>query len=124
MTLLTSKQIEAMHGMIIRETGGLDGIRDQRLLDSALQLPFQTFGGEDLYPSFPEKAARLGYGLIQNHPFADGNKRIGVLAMLTFLELNGIAVSCTDKELIRIGLDLANGSMEPDQLVKWIVTHI
>ena len=124
MTRLTPQQIEAMHRLVIRETGGLDGIRDQQLLDSAIQSPFQTFDGEDIYPSLPEKAARLGYGLIQNHPFADGNKRIGILVMLTFLELNGIDVNCTDEELIRIGLDLANGSMESDQLVKWIVIHI
>jgi death-on-curing protein len=112
-----------MHQLLIRETGGLDGIRDRPLLESAVNAPFQTFGGEELFRSTHEKAARLGYYLIQNHPFSDGNKRIGILAMLTFLELNGIHVDCTDEELVQVGFSLANGTMDAEQLTKWLIGH-
>ena len=102
--------------------GGLDGIRDKGLLDSAVNAPFQTFG-EELYRSTEAKAARLGFSLIKNHPFIDGNKRIGILAMITFLELNGISIDYTDDNLIEIGLDLAAGKMAYEQLLVWIIDH-
>ncbi len=123
MKRLTCGQIEKMHQLLIRETGGLDGIRDRPLLESAVNAPFQTFGGEELFRSTHEKASRLCYYLIQNHPFADGNKRIGILAMLTFLELNGIHVDCTDEELVQVGFSLANGTMDAEQLTKWLIGH-
>jgi death-on-curing protein len=96
---------------------------DEGLLDSALNAPFQTFGGQELYPSLIGKAARLGHSLIANHPFVDGNKRIGVLAMLTFLELNGVPVSCVDSELAGIGLGAADGSLSGGDLEAWIAGH-
>lgn len=123
MKRLTCSQIEKMHQMLIHETGGADGIRDKALLDSAINAPFQTFGGEDLFQSTREKAARLGYYLIQNHPFVDGNKRIGILAMFTFLELNGISVDSTDEEITRVGFALANGHMNVGQLTQWLIDH-
>ena len=70
------------------------------------------------------KAARLGYSLIKNHPFFDGNKRIGILSMLTFLELNGMAIDCADEELVRIGLCAADGSMDDKTLRDWIITQV
>lgn len=79
-----------LHSALISESGGSDGIRDNGLLDSALNTPFQTFAGRDLYPTVPEKAAGLGFGLIRNHPFIDGNKRIGAHAMLVFFKINNI----------------------------------
>lgn len=85
MILLSKEQVKYLHGRLIEATGGSDGIRDEGLLDSALTSPFQTFGQEELYPSIPRKAARLCYGLIQNHVFIDGNKRIGIYVMLIFL---------------------------------------
>ncbi|WP_129723971.1 type II toxin-antitoxin system death-on-curing family toxin [Xylanivirga thermophila] len=123
MKRLTKTQILNMHSLLIKETGGSDGIRDEGLLDSALNAPFQTFGGEDIYRTVKSKAAKLGYFLINNHPFIDGNKRIGILAMLVFLELNGIEVTCTDGELIRLGLGLANGSVSDKDLLNWIIEH-
>ena len=84
MKILTKYQIILLHAQLIKETGGMEGIRDEGLLDSAILSPFQSFDGKELYPSVLEKGARLGFGLIQNHAFIDGNKRIGVHAMLVF----------------------------------------
>ena len=84
MIKLTKNQIIAVHSSLIAATCGSDGIRDKGLLESAIEAPFQTFGGIDLYPALLQKAARIGYCLISNHPFIDGNKRIGIHAMLVF----------------------------------------
>lgn len=86
------------NSLLIQETGGRKGVRDDGLLDSALNAPFQTFGGEDMYKSIQAKAAKLAFSLINNHPFIDGNKRIGTLAMLAFLEINGVEIKCTDDD--------------------------
>ncbi|MCH5262782.1 MAG: type II toxin-antitoxin system death-on-curing family toxin [Lachnospiraceae bacterium] len=124
MILLSREQILYLHSKLINATGGIDGIRDEGLLDSALQTPFQVFGVEELYPSVPWKAARLCYGLmIQNHAFYDGNKRIGVYAMLVFLELNGMETDCCDEELVNLGLGVASGEMKDEDIVDWILRH-
>ena len=114
---------ELLHQLIAQETGGEIGVRDEGLLESALESAFATFDDEDLYPSKEEKGARIGFSLISNHAFIDGNKRIGMYIMLTFLELNGIKVKCTDKEIVDVGLGLASGSMAYEQLVNWIKDH-
>ena len=106
------------------KTGGSDGLRDEGLLGSALNAPFQSFGGEDLYKTVPAKAARLGFSLINNHAFIDGNKRIGILVMLTFLEMNGFLPDCTDDELIQLGIGLAAGQIDDRQLLDWIIDHV
>ena len=93
MIRLSKSQILLIHDQLISETGGSSGLRDEGMLDSALNAPFQTFGGEDVYPSLQKKAARLCFGLVKNHPFVDGNKRIGAHAMLVFLALNGLNCS-------------------------------
>ncbi len=93
---------------MIEETGGSFGIRDENLLNSALNGIFQTFDGKDLYPTKEEKGAMLGYALISNHAFVDGNKRIGVYVMLTFLEVNGIRIKCTDRELLQAKSSMKN----------------
>ncbi|MBZ4666398.1 type II toxin-antitoxin system death-on-curing family toxin [Mahella sp.] len=123
MKRLTKTQVIKMHNLLIQETGGSEGIRDDGLLDSALNAPFQTFDGEDLYKTVPAKAAKLAFFLINNHPFVDGNKRIGILAMLVFLEINGIEVNCTDDELIELGLGLADGTVNNEDLLSWIIEH-
>lgn len=120
MIILTKKQIIDMHKLLIRHTGGLDGIRDYNLLESAVNNPFQTFMGEELYPTIEKKAAVLCYGLVNNHAFHDGNKRIGVLAMLTFLELNSIIINCSDEEIIILGLEIASGKFEQEDIITWI----
>lgn len=99
MIILSKSQILTMHKSLIEETGGLDGIRDEELLDSAINVPFQRFDNTDLFPSIQQKAARLGYGIIKNHAFIDGNKRIGTHTMLVFLALNGIEPDYTQEEL-------------------------
>ena len=123
MIRLTERQIISMHNSLTAATGGMDGVRDNGLLESALEVPFQTFGGEDIYASLVQKAARLGFSLVANHPFVDGNKRIGVHAMLVFLALNGVEINCTQAELIDVGLSLADGSMEFEELCKWLSEH-
>lgn len=124
MKILKKRQILLLHSVLIAESGGSDGVRDEGLLDSAVNTPFQTFSGQDLYPTVLEKAVRLGFGLIRNHPFIDGNKRIGTHAMLVFLNLNSITLSYDDDELISTILSVASGEMDADGLLKWIQQHI
>lgn len=112
-----------LHKLLTDFTGGSNEIRDYSLLDSALNAAFQTFKGKELYPSLEEKGARLGFNLVSNHAFIDGNKRIGLLVMLTFLEINGINLNFTDDELVKIGLSLASRQMTYENLFDWIKTH-
>ena len=123
MRRLSKEQILMLHSELIRETGGRDGVRDYNLLESALETPFQSFGGNELYPTIQAKAARLGYGLIKNHCMIDGNKRIGTHAMLVFLALNGIELSYTQKELYETILDIAAGKLDYDGLLEWVLKH-
>lgn len=120
MNKIDVKQVVLLHEMLINQIGGLHGVRDSGLLDSAVNGIYQTFGGNELYPTIEEKAARLGYNLINNHVFVDGNKRVGVLAMLTLLEINGIKIKYTDPEIINLGFGVANGNLRTSDLTKWI----
>lgn len=124
MIKLTVEQIEKLHDAAINKTGGSLGIRDKGLIESAVNTPFQTFGGQDLYPSLEEKAVRLGYGLTMNHGFIDGNKRIGALALLTLLEINGKELKCTDQELEDVFLVLGAGEMSDIDLLDWVKSHL
>ncbi|MBQ1873178.1 MAG: type II toxin-antitoxin system death-on-curing family toxin [Succinivibrionaceae bacterium] len=124
MIVLSHSQVLILHEQLIRQYGGSHGLRDGGLLDSALQGPFQTFGGIDLYPSILEKAARLAYSLVTNHPFVDGNKRIGAHAMIMFLYLNGVDLSFTQKELIDLFLSLAAGNTDANELHRWLQAHV
>ncbi|MBP5437129.1 MAG: type II toxin-antitoxin system death-on-curing family toxin [Treponema sp.] len=117
------EQVAKIHSILISKTGGMDGVRDENLLDSALKAPFQTFGGKDLYPEILDKASQLCYSLIENHPFADGNKRIGVHLTLLFLKLNNVEFAYTQKELIEFGLNIASGKMSKDSIKEWLVIH-
>lgn len=123
MIRLTKEQVISVHSSLISATGGSDGLRDGNLLESALNAPFQTFDGADLYPALLQKAARLGYSLVLNHPFIDGNKRIGVHVMLVFLALNGVELNYAQNELIALGLGLASGKINCDDLIKWLKEH-
>ena len=123
MKKLTKEQVILLHRDLIEETGGADGIRDDGLLESALSAPFQSFCGVDSFPSIQQKAARLGFGLIKNHAFIDGNKRIGTHVMLVFLALNGIELEYTQEELSNIILRVASGDGSFESLLKWIVKH-
>ena len=123
MIRLSKSQILLMHEQLIAQTGGSTGLRDEGMLDSALNAPFQTFGGEDVYPSLEQKATRLCFGLVKNHPFVDGNKRIGAHVMLVFLALNGIELQYTQTELSDIILQLAANTIQSSDLLNWILTH-
>ncbi len=124
MKRLSREQVLSLHRALIAVSGGSAEIREEGLLDSALNAPFQTFSGTELYPTVSEKAARLGFGLIKNHPFVDGNKRIGVHTMLVFLMLNGIELEYQDKDLIQLILDTASGGCDDKQLLDWIQQHM
>jgi len=124
MIILSKEQILYLHKELINETGGMQGLKDEGLLDSALAAPFQSFENQDLFPSIYQKAARLGFGLASNHAFIDGNKRIGAHAMLVFLELNNIHIKYSQDELSNIFLDIASGKKGYDELLVWIVTHL
>lgn len=109
-----------LHQLITQATGGSEGVRDIGLLDSALESIYATFDGQELYPTKEEKAARLGYSLISNHAFVDGNKRIGMYVMLTFLEANGIHTDVGNDEVARVGLAVASGEMKYEDILNWI----
>lgn len=112
-----------LHQILIEETGGEPNVRDINLLDSSIQQVYQTFDGKELYKTKEEKAARLGYSLISNHAFVDGNKRIGMYVMLTFLELNGIKTNFTNDEIVNIGFKIASSEMTYEELLKEILSH-
>ncbi len=117
------EQVVKIHSSLIAKTGGMDGIRDKNLLDSALKSPFQTFGGRELYPDIFDKASQLCYSLVENHPFADGNKRIGVHLTLLFLKLNNVSISYSQAELIDFGLRIASGKMDKGEIKDWLLRH-
>ena len=117
------EKVKLLHQLMAEATGGSVGVRDEDLLDSALESAFATFGGEELYPGKEEKAAKIGVSLISDHAFVDGNKRIGVYVMLSFLELNGIRIEATDADVIRLGLSVADGSMQYENVLAWIREH-
>lgn len=123
MIRLSLEQALLIHRYLIEVSGGMEGLRDQAALESALNTPFQTFGGEDLYPGKERKAAALCFGLTQNHPFIDGNKRIGVHLCDVFLEVNGIKLEYTDDDLVQLGLSIADGSWKTPDILAWIAKH-
>ena len=123
MILLTKEQILILHEKLIDRYGGTHGVRDNALLDSAVFSPNQTFDGNDIYPTVKEKAVRLCYGLVRNHPFHDGNKRIGALALLVTLDLNHITLSATNEELTGIILSVASSSASDRELLSWVIDH-
>lgn len=123
MIRLSKSQILLLHNQLISETGGSSGLRYESLLDSALNAPFQTFDGKDVYPSLQQKAARLCFSLVKNHPFIDGNKRIGAHAMLVFLALNSIDLQYSQEEFSDVIIQLAAGEIELTDLLHWILIH-
>lgn len=116
----TRDNVLTVYKILTDTTGGTVGVREEGLLLSALEAPYQTFGGVELFPTTLEKAVRLGYGLVANHPFVDGNKRIGILVMLTFLELNGICVEFSDEEVVDMAMGVASGKYKYEDLLNII----
>lgn len=123
MIRFSKEKVLLLHQIMAEATGGSVGVRDEGLLDSALEAAFAGFGDQEFYPTKEEKGARLGFALISNHAFVDGNKRIGVYIMLSFLEMNGIRLQCTDDELVDMGLSVASGRMDYQELLQWVLDH-
>jgi len=121
---LSKEQIILLHKQLIERYGGSHGIRDEGLLDSALNAPFQSFGGMDFFPTVVDKAVRLCAGLVQNHPFYDGNKRIGAMALLVMLGINQVHLQTNSAELTSVILDLASDRIDDDFLLSWVKERI
>lgn len=120
---ITKEHVLLVHSIMLKNTGGADGVRDFGLLDSALHSPFQTFGGKEIYPSLLAKAAAMCRSIVCNLPFVDGNKRTGIQVMLTFLELNGVIPNVTDEDLIDLGLGIAAGNLDVNAIFNWLSEH-
>jgi death-on-curing protein len=124
MRYLTIAEVFEIYQHVMQQTGGLVGIRDLGALESAVAQPYMTFAGADLYPGLAEKAAALGFSLIQNHPFADGNKRTGHAAMATFLILNDTKIVASVDEQVEIILSVAAGKLRREDFASWVAGHI
>ena len=124
MITLTKEQIIMLHEAIYERYGGSCGVLNEGMLDSALQAPFQTFGGEELFPDTKDKILRLAYGLIKNHSFRDGNKRIGALVLLVLLGLNGWHVNATNEEFADIIMGIAASEKDDEDLKQWVESHV
>lgn len=124
MRYLTFAEVLELHRRVVSETGGATALRDLGALESAAAQPRASFGGNDLYPSLEEKAGALAFSLIQNHPFIDGNKRVGHAALETFLVLNGKELSADADESERIILAVASGTCGRDGFLEWIRSHV
>ena len=120
---LDREQIILLHNAIYERYGGGVGVLKEDMLDSALQAPFQTFGGEELIPDTKEKIVRLAFGLIKNHAFRDGNKRIGALVLITLLELNVYPVKATNAEFADIIMGVAASEKNEEDLINWVEVH-
>ncbi|NOT24669.1 MAG: type II toxin-antitoxin system death-on-curing family toxin [Acidobacteria bacterium] len=123
MRYLTLGEVVDLHDRVLEQSGGAAGIRDLGLLESALAQPKATFDGNDLHPTLIDKTAALGYSLVANHPFVDGNKRIGHAAMATFLLLNGLEIEAPVDAQERLMLDLAAGGTTRSVLAAWLASH-
>jgi len=123
MIRFSKEKVLLLHQLMAEATGGSVGVRDEGLLESALESAFAGFGEKELYPTKEEKGARIGFALISNHAFVDGNKRIGMYIMMAFLEMNGIRIQCSDEELVHAGLSVADGSMGYEELLQWVMEH-
>jgi death on curing protein len=117
-------EIVELHRRILLQTRGAEGIRDPAALESAIAQPFQTFAGEALYPSLAAKAAALGFFIIRNHPFVDGNKRVGHAALEIMLVLNGSELAATTDEQEHVVLAVASGAMSREEFSEWVETHV
>lgn len=123
MMRLTVEEILQLHARILAAFGGSPGLRDRGLLESAVYSADGSFGDTEAYPTITEKAARLAYAITKNHPFVDGNKRVGVMVMLLTLRLNAITLQYTQQELISLGLGIADNRLQYEDVFLWIKNH-
>ena len=118
--MITIKIILRLHDLSIINYGGSQGIRDQGLMESAKARPYQTFGGKDLYPTVLEKAAALAESIIINHPFIDGNKRTGLLAMLLILEIGNFKITASNDDTYNFTIEISTGEIKFEEIVLWL----
>jgi death-on-curing protein len=121
---LTLNEVLEVHRQVMAQSGGAEGLMHLPALESALAQPQMTFGGEDLYPTLADKAAALGYALIKNHPFLDGNKRTGHAAMEVFLVLNGYEIRAAVDEQEHLILQVAASEIDREEFTTWLRTHV
>ncbi len=124
MRYLTLNEVLELYRQVMEQSGGAVGIHNVGALESALAQPRMTFGEDELYPTIVEKASALGFSLVMNHPFVDGNKRTGHAAMETFLVLNGFELRASVDEQEQIILQLAAGVLQREQFTNWLGVHI
>ena len=124
MRYLSLQEVISLHSLLISQSGGSSGLRDRGALESAVAQPEASFGGEELYPDLASKAAALGHSLIQNHPFVDGNKRVGHAALEVFLLLNGYEIDASVDEQEKIIIDVASGKVSRIELSAWLREHM
>lgn len=121
--MIDLKDVIEIHNLVIRKSGGLDDGYDKALLDSSISSVFQSCFGRELYPTIEEKSARLAFNIIKNHPFSDGNKRTGLMLMLSYLEFNKISLIYSDSDLIKFGIGVADSSIDYNNILNWIDAH-
>lgn len=124
MIWVTADDMIALHARVIEKSGGLDGLRDRNILESAVSAPLQSFGGKELFPTDLEKIARIGFGLATNHAFLDGNKRIGAMVVQLLLKWNGYVLQLRQGELADMFIAIADGSAQEQDLLHWIKLHL
>lgn len=124
MIWITAEDVIAIHSRVIEKIGGLDGLRDRDILESAISAPLQSFGGKELFPTDLQKIARVGFGLAANHAFLDGNKRIGAMVVQLLLKWNGYALHLQQGELADMFIAIADGSAKEEDLLRWIKQYL
>lgn len=120
---LLFEEIVAFHYDQVTIHGGMQGIRDKHLLESAINMPQATFGGEYLYSTLFEMAAVYAHGIIKNHPFCDGNKRTGILSMMMFLQYNGVKIKFTQEEFYNLAIDIATSKLSIEEIAHILKQH-
>jgi len=118
--MITKEEILLIHDQVVKLHGGANGVRDMNGLESAIARPYQSFGGDDLYPSCFEKSAAIGESIIMNHPFVDGNKRTGYVLMELMLRLENVRITATDDELYQFVIDISTGEKRFEEIVDWL----
>lgn len=121
--LPTLGQVLEMHALLVERTGGAQGVRDAGLVESAIMRANASYGGVELYDTLPLKAAAVCCGLVGNHGFVDGNKRVGIAALLLILRKNGLRIAYTQNELVALGMSIARGELRAPGVAEWIETH-
>ncbi|WAM31657.1 type II toxin-antitoxin system death-on-curing family toxin [Caldicellulosiruptor naganoensis] len=123
MRTIPYEKVLEIYKRLIRESGGVYGVRDEGLLRASLESAFQTFDGIELYPAVVDKIAAVCYNIIKNHPLIDGNKRLGITLMAVLCDINNIPLECSDEELVELGVAIAEGRYDREQIKNWILEH-